>query len=195
MNHATPFRRFLLAAALLCGAARAQEPAAGPRAFIPAAEMPDPLSYLPPPPAEGSPEKARDLERNEWGRKMRADPARAALAVRDAVYTWENFWDMMSPAYGRPISDAETPALCAMLRYGVESAHQGAKGAKKRWNRVRPFAELGEPSLLPDDEHFLVDNGSYPSGHAVNGWAGALLLSEVRPAAAGALRARGLEIG
>ena len=187
--------RLAAAAALLAAAGCASAPAPA-RDCIPQAEMPDPLRWLPPPPAEGSAAKAFDRARQEEARALRAaDPARAERAVRDAPFTWENFWDMVSPAYGRAISEAETPALCAMLRFGLESARRSGKPAKVRYARVRPFAELGEPSLLPADEPFLARNGSYPSGHALNGWTAALLLSEVAPHRAEPILARGLEIG
>jgi len=203
----TPPHRIALAAALaalLCAACRTP-PAAAPvppaapaaaRDAIPQEEMPDPLLYLPPPPAPDSPAKAWDLARYEWGKTVRtADPARAAQAVQDALFTWENLYAMFARSYGRTISEAETPALCAMLRYGLESVRHACRGAKRKYMRVRPFAELHEPSLTPDDERFLVNNGSYPSGHAANGWAAALLLAEVAPGSSEAILERGLAIG
>ena len=186
----------LAAAALFCAAGCASGPAvpAVSRDCIPRSELPDPVRYLPPPPAEGSAAKAWDLARHEEARALRAaDPARAAQAARDAVFTWENLFAIFSPAYGRTISERETPALCAMLRFGLDTTRQAYRNFKRTRPRTRPFAELGEPPLRPEDARLGAD--SYPSGHAATAWAAALILSEVRPAAAEALLARGFDAG
>ena len=196
-----------VAAALLCGACRsapdaaapaavAARPAPAPRAAIPQEEMPDGLRYLPPPPAEGSAAKAWDEAQYAWGKEERVrNPERAARAVQDAVFTWENLFDMFSGPFGRTISDAETPALCAMMRYASTSVRHGARGVKRHYQRVRPFAEHDEPTLTPGDEPHLRGNGSYPSGHSANGWSAALLLAELRPSRAEEILARGLAAG
>ena len=193
MKHAAP--RFLLAAALLCAAGCSSTTAPAPsREWIPKEELPNPLLYVPPPPAEGSATKAWDRARHEEAKALRTeDPARAELAARDAVFTWENLFESFSPAYGRAISDAETPALCAALRFGLNTTRRSYRDLKRTYARQRPFAELGEPPLRPEDTKLGAD--SYPSGHAATAWAAALILSEVRPAAAEAVLARGFEAG
>lgn len=194
----SPFRS-LAASALLCAlcvAGCAHGPAAGfapSRGFIPEAELPDAVAFLPPPPADGSAAKAWDLARHELAKKQREDPARAALAARDAVFTWENLYASFSPAYGRTMSEAETPALCALLHFALDTTRQSYRRAKRTYRRPRPFAELGEPPLRPEDVRLGAD--SYPSGHAATAWAAALVLAEVRPASAAALFARGFEAG
>ena len=37
--------------------------------------------------------------------------------------------------------------------------------------RLRPYVRYNEPTLIPKDEDLLRDNGSYPSGHSIRGWA------------------------
>ncbi|MBQ9726283.1 MAG: phosphatase PAP2 family protein [Kiritimatiellae bacterium] len=188
-----------LSAALLCAlcvAGCAHGPAAGfapSRGFIPEAELPDAVAFLPPPPADGSAAKAWDLARHELAKKQREDPARAALAARDAVFTWENLYASFSPAYGRTMSEAETPALCALLHFALDTTRQSYRRAKRTYRRPRPFAELGEPPLRPEDVRLGAD--SYPSGHAATAWAAALVLCEVRPANAEGLLARAFEAG
>ena len=49
--------------------------------------------------------------------------------------------------------------------------------------RLRPYVRYQEPTLIPADEETLCENGSYPSGHSIRGWATALLLCEINPAA------------
>ena len=36
---------------------------------------------------------------------------------------------------------------------------------------MRPYVRYNEPTLIPKDEDLLRDNGSYPSGHSIRGWA------------------------
>ena len=185
--------RLAAAAALLVAAGCSSVPTPS-REWIPKEELPNPLLYVPPPPAEGSATKAWDRARHEEAKALRtADPARAELAARDAVFTWENLFESFSPAYGRAISDAETPALCAALRFGLNTTRRAYRDLKRTYARKRPFAELGEPPLRPEDTKLGAD--SYPSGHAATAWAAALILSEVRPAAAEAVLARGFEAG
>ena len=183
-------RLLLLAVALLCAAGCSSTPHRG---SIPQSELPDPLLYVPPPPAEGSATKAWDLAQNELATKLRDDPVRAAQAASDAVFTWENLFATFSPAYGRTISEAETPALCAMIRFGLDTTRHAYRKLKRTYPRARPFAELGVPPLRPEDTCLGAD--SYPSGHAATAWAAALLLSEVRPAAAEAVLDRGRVAG
>jgi acid phosphatase (class A) len=52
-----------------------------------------------------------------------------------------------------------------------------------------------EPTCTPDEEKFLITNGSYPSGHAAIGWAWALILSEIAPEQTDAILARGRAFG
>ena len=151
MKHAAP--RFLLAAALLCAAGCSSTTAPAPsREWIPKEELPDPVRYMPPPPAEGSAAKSFDLARHELAKKERANALRAAQAARDAVFTWENLFETFSPAYGRTISEAETPALCAMLEFGLNTTRRAYRDLKRTYRRVRPFAELDEPPLRPEDK-------------------------------------------
>ena len=52
-----------------------------------------------------------------------------------------------------------------------------------------------EPLLTRWEEEELRGEGSYPSGHTIRGWAAALILSEINPAAAEALFKRGWQYG
>ena len=48
---------------------------------------------------------------------------------------------------------------------------------------------------MPDREGMLHQNGSFPSGHTLRGWATALLLVEINPDAAEELLALGYQYG
>ena len=46
-------------------------------------------------------------------------------------------------------------------------------------NRQRPYAYYNEGTLIPEKEEKHRNEGSYPSGHTVFGWASALLLADI----------------
>ena len=52
-----------------------------------------------------------------------------------------------------------------------------------------------EPTSYPQDEEELRNNGSYPSGHTIEGWSAALLLTELNPDRADTILARGYMYG
>jgi len=54
---------------------------------------------------------------------------------------------------------------------------------------------FNEPTLMPQLEEEHRTNGSYPSGHTIRGWAMALLLAEINPAAQNAILKYGYEWG
>lgn len=67
---------------------------------------------------------------------------------------------------------------------------------KKVAERPRPYAEDSTIRLCYDDPKFPLDpKRSYPSGHAANGYAAALILAEVFPARRQQILARGIRYG
>lgn len=67
--------------------------------------------------------------------------------------------------------------------------------AKEHYMRVRPFSMYGESSCTPDQEEYLLKDGSYPSGHTAIGWATALVLAEINPSRQDEILKRGYEMG
>ena len=61
--------------------------------------------------------------------------------------------------------------------------------------RKRPFVQLGENTLIPQDEETNVNTSSYPSSSAAIGWGLALFLAEVAPEHQDSLLKRGFEYG
>ena len=68
------------------------------------------------------------------------------------------------------------------------------RGAKEKYNRLRPFMLNNEPICTPNLQSTMVD-GSYPSGHTAAGWAWALVLAELSPELTEAIITRGREFG
>jgi acid phosphatase (class A) len=82
-----------------------------------------------------------------------------------------------------------------MLYVGLITADQVGKLPKDHYRRTRPYVYYGEPTIYPQDEEGLRNNGSFPSGHTIEGWSAALLLTELNPDSADAILARGYRYG
>jgi acid phosphatase (class A) len=160
------------------------------KGYLPAADLPDSLALLPPPPAEGSAALAAD------GAAFRAltalqDTPRGALAAQDANLQFPKAAETFSCALGIPISEDATPHLNMLLRRTLADAGIATYKAKNKYQRTRPFVIFKAPSCTPQEEAELVKDGSYPSGHSAVGWAWALVLTEVAPERSDAVLQRG----
>lgn len=169
--------------------------AADVKPYVNADALPNALNFYPPPPDTLSPQFMYDMSQYMWGKGMRADSARAALAVAQAVTGIEDMAKMFSEPFGMEISAQKTPAIMNLLERGVTTLKQVGRLPKNHYMRRRPYDRFNEPSLTPGDEENLRHNGSYPSGHTIRAWAMALLLVEVNPAAQDALLKYGYEWG
>ena len=185
--------RFLLTVAvcgsILCNAAD------DVKLYMDADAFPNSLNFLPPPPKAGSAAFAYDSSQYVWGKSMRADSARAALAIAQSTVDITEMAVLFSDAFGVEISAKKTPAILNVLKRGVLTMRLSARGPKKFYKRPRPYEYFNESTLIPnlDDEHR--NSGSFPSSHTVRGWAMALVLAEINPAAQDALLKYGYEWG
>jgi acid phosphatase (class A) len=149
-------------------------------------EMPDPMQFLPPPPGWTSPLFAGDYAAYLWGKTVRSSE-RGREAVEQAAYLFDEISAFFSKPFGMEISREKTPAIYKVLYKGAVTAMHSYVRAKKTYGRARPFVRYGEGTPFPEDEKHLKNNGSYPSGHTTRGWAAALILMEINPAATDAL--------
>ena len=170
----------------VCGAALCSF-AADVKPYVKADALPNALNFYPAPPETTSVQFMYDISQYMWGKAMRADSARAALAVAQAVETIEDMAKMFSEPFGMEISAKKTPAIMNMLERGIRTLKQVGSLPKKHYMRRRPYDRFNESTLVPAEEERLRTNGSYPSGHTVRAWSMALLLVEVNPAAQDAL--------
>ena len=163
--------------------------------YMDADALPNALNFLPPPPKAGSAAFAYDSSQYVWGKSMRADSARAALAIAQSTVDITEMAVLFSEAFGVEISAKKTPAILNVLKRGVLTMRLSARGPKKFYKRPRPYEYFNESTLIPnlDDEHR--NSGSFPSSHTVRGWAMALVLAEINPAAQDALLKYGYEWG
>ena len=155
--------------------------------------LPNSLALLPPP-AQGAAARAQDEAISRKALTMCGSP-RWTLAIRDAELGFPAAAETFSCTMGIAISEKETPRLYMLLRRTLADAGLSTYTAKKNYQRPRPFMENQTPTCTPDDEKYLVKDGSYPSGHTAVGWAWALILAEIAPERADAILARGRAFG
>ena len=182
----------LVLVSLCCGLVlSAQEP----QPLLTPEQMPNAIRFLPPPPDTLSDAFAYDKAQYRWGKEQRKDSARCAIAVRDADWRMESISHEFSEPFGMTISERTTPAIYRMLYVALITADQMSRLPKKEYRRIRPYVYYDEPTTYPPDEEELRHNGSYPSGHTIEGWCMALLLSELNPERADTILARGYMYG
>jgi len=162
--------------------------------YLDPATLPDSLTLLPPPPADGSAAFALDEEVSRKGLALRGTP-RWDLAARDAELMFPEAAGTFSCALGIPITEQNTPHLYILLRRTLADAGLSTYTAKNHYRRKRAFMVNGEPICTPEEEEKLRKDGSYPSGHTAIGWAWALILTEIAPEQADAILARGRAFG
>ena len=164
-------------------------------AYFTTDEMPDMMKFLPGPPDSTSVAFMNDVARYYWGKEMRKDPERAAEATRDAVYGLETILTEFEEAFGMKISKEETPEIYKVLLEGTATCDSICTVPKRKYMRRRPFMVFNEPTLYPEDEPALRQNGSFPSGHTILGWSSALLMMEINPERATEILTRGYRYG
>ncbi|MBR5256344.1 MAG: phosphatase PAP2 family protein [Bacteroidales bacterium] len=157
-------------------------------------ELPDLIKSLPAPPEKGSPAFKYDIQRYKWGKRQRNNPERAAMARRDAVWSYEALLAEMSVPFGLTLSETGTPEIWKVVVNSLATTDQMRVAPKAYYHRTRPFVYFKEKAFLEDDAQFSGE-GSYPSGHTMRSWTAALVLAEINPAAADAIFARAWECG
>ncbi|MBR3073728.1 phosphatase PAP2 family protein [Fibrobacter sp.] len=161
--------------------------AADAKPYVKADALPNALNFYPSPPETTSVQFMYDISQYMWGKAMRADSARAALAIAQAETKLSEMVRMFSEPFGMEISAQKTPAIMNVIERGIATLRQVGRVPKKHYMRRRPFDRFNEPTLVPKDEEVLRKNGSYPSGHTILAWSMAMLLVEINPAAQDAL--------
>lgn len=182
---------FLILSLAVALIAHSQEP----QPLLTPQQMPNPVRFLPPPPDKASDAFAYDQSQYRWGKEQRLDSARLSIAVRDADWSIDCICREFSEPFGMTISKEATPAIFRLLYVALISADMVGKLPKDFYKRTRPYVYYGEPTIYPQDEEELRNNGSYPSGHTIEGWSAALLLTELNPDRADTILARGYMYG
>jgi len=162
--------------------------------YVAAGSAPDSALLLPPPPAAGSAAFAFDEEIHRQVAPLRGTP-RWDLASSDADLSAPHAMSTFDCAIGIAVTERDTPRLYRIIHRTLTDSGRATTSAKKRYQRIRPFAFHNETSCTPQDEQALRRNGSYPSGHTAFGWASALLLAEIVPDRSNEILLRGRAYG
>ncbi len=147
-----------------------------------------------PPPQAGDERAAADERANARALSLRGS-ARWALAARDADLGENWYGHAFSCTAGVEISPEKTPHIANLLRRSGTDFGMSTSAVKNQFQRARPFMVNGEASCTPQEEPFLRDNGSYPSGHSAMGYGIGMVLASLFPDRAAQLVARGRGFG
>jgi len=158
-------------------------------------ELPNAVLWLPAPPEPNSTQFAYDLTQYMWGKGERLNEERAQQAIDNSVVDMNDMAVQFSKPFGMEFSKEKTPCIFNVLNRGMLTVRLCATKPKTAITRLRPYVRYNEPTLIPDEEETLRENGSYPSGHAIRGWVTALLLCEINPDAQDDLLALGYQWG
>ena len=183
---------FLFSIFTLTVAASAQSHRVEP--YLTVQEIPDAVVFLPPPPADGTPQFALDEAQYLWGKTQR-EGTRGIRAIREATTNVDSMAAMFSGAFGRKLSRETAPKTLHLLDRSIRTFRLGAAGPKAKYMRLRPFVFYREGTLIPSDEEGERRTGSYPSGHTVRGWGMALVLAQLNPERQDTLLKAGYEWG
>ena len=177
-------RRYAIAGlvALLSVAAWAKDADPG---FLKPSEMYDPAHFLPPPPADGSPQALAELAETK---KLMA----AATPAERTAAAWDSdnengliFASVLGPAWDL----AKLPATAKVIGEVTASEGPFSDIAKTEFHRKRPW--IVDASIQTCAAHRpSQDMQSYPSGHATVGYGMGVVLASLMPSHAQAILGR-----
>ena len=122
-------------------------------------EMPDLIKCLPAPPDTIGEHFVHDIMRYMWGKQQRLDPERAAIARRDAVWSYEALFAELSVPFGLTISREGTPEIWKLLETSLTTTDQMRVAPKAYYHRMRPYVRFHEHILTYDAEEDEVELG------------------------------------
>jgi acid phosphatase (class A) len=118
--------------------------------------------------------------------RKQAGSARWALAIKDNDLWNGGAMERYSCALGRTVGPTTTPVTYRILQRVEIDVRTVGTPPKEHYNRTRPPLGDDRPICVPRED-WLRTNASYPSGHAMTGWAWGLILGELQPARLGPL--------
>jgi acid phosphatase (class A) len=161
--------------------------------YLADAAVPDAVQFLPSPPAHDAPLDKADRAAFNSTRALKGSP-RWELAANDvsegAAAVLENFACVL----GTRIDQARVPAVINLLERARLDLARATRGPKVHYRRLRPFVG-NEAPICVQRSQALADSFSYPSGHATQGWAYALILASLVPEKATPILVRGRAYG
>ncbi len=163
-----------------------------PRGYLPTQAI-GAEAYLAPPPARGSARETGDLDVYTATRALEGSD-RWRQAQSDANADGPTAPKALDCALGTSLDPAKQPILIRLLARASTDSDNLSRSAKLKYARPRPFLIKDGPICVAR-EQWLIDQGSYPSGHAATGWVWGLILSELAPDRSEALMSRARSFG
>ena len=155
-------------------------------------------TWLPPAPAPDSTKNASDIQ-TFFATRALTTSERFKIAEADnvSVIDFNAMAARYADALGGTLTEKNAPLLSALMLRVAADAFTTLAPMKKQVDeggRHRPIRDF--PGFKTcEAPHYLLDNGSYPSGHALFGWTWANILAEIAPERADALFKRGMDFG
>ena len=150
-----------------------------------AADHPDGIALLAPPPEAGSAEEAADLASARTVFKART-PEETTRAAQDSSISIFLF----TPAIGPFFQPAKLPKIEGLFKKVKQDITDPINIPKDHWKRRRPYQMDEDLSLGKPEPSY-----GYPSGHSTRGTVQALLLAELFPEQKAAILEIGRNIG
>ena len=116
-----------------------------PPGYLEHADLPDSAALIPAPPASGSAAQARDDAASRNGQTLQGS-ARWDLATADAELFSPHDTEALSCAAGFAIGPDSAPATNRLLTRAMIDLAISTSGAKKKYQRARPFMENAAPN-------------------------------------------------
>ena len=126
--------------------------------------------------------------------RKEAGSPRWAQAIKDNDLWNGGAVERYSCALGARLGPETTPLTYRMLQRVELDARTVGAPPKDHYNRTRPPLGDDLPICVPRAD-WMKTNASYPSGHAMVGWAWGLIMGELEPAKLGKLVEAGAAIG
>lgn len=161
--------------------------------YLADAAMPDTVAILPAPPASHSAAENADKVAFNTTRAIKGTP-RWDLATADVAEGASAILDNFACVLGTRLDQARVPALITLLERARLDIARATRGPKVHYRRLRPFVGNDAPICVQRSQA-LADSFSYPSGHATQGWAYALIMASLVPEKATAILTRGRAYG
>lgn len=156
--------------------------------------FPNSRRILPPPIDTASYRYQGDVAAHWLARSLRNTP-RGMQALIDHSKHVEDFLSQYSVCLDMPLDTTVAPNITAYLTYVYTTLRAESKRLKNSGFRRRPYAQLADGSMIPDEEEEESTDSSYPSTHSTLGWGMALAMVQLTPDSMDAILERGFEYG
>lgn len=155
---------------------------------------PNSQRILPPPSDTASYRYYGDVAAHWLAKSLRNTPL-GTQAVADDSKSIAYFLSQFSACLDMTLDTTVAPNITAYLSYVTTKLRAESRRLKNSVFRRRPYAQLGETTLIPDDEEEEFTDSSYPSTHSNLGWGLSLAMVELTPDSMNAILKRGFDYG